>query len=259
MINEHDYTTLHIANPWTDAPVLYRKMTSSTQDDAKHLIAKGAPDGTVIMAGYQEKGRGRYADRQWLAEADKNLLCTLILSARSIPFPLMRLPLMIGCAVALLCEQHFGVNIGIQWPNDIVYDGKKCAGILCESEKGSVCVGLGINCNQDVFPTVLQDRATSLSRITGRSIDIYSFCEHLLFRIKEILHEKEWKPMLEKRLSFSGKQVRVTGKKGNGNGRRVIMTEGIVSGIDADGALLLLESPSSLPVRIISGEVTEII
>jgi BirA family biotin operon repressor/biotin-[acetyl-CoA-carboxylase] ligase len=260
MISNNTYTTVRITNPWGNAPVLYRKVTSSTQDDARKLAAGGTPHGTVIMAGYQKKGRGRYPERQWSAEPDKNLLCTIIFSVRCIPFPIMRLPLLIGLAIVLLCERHYGVNLRIKWPNDILYDGKKCAGILCEKEKENILAGVGINCNQAIFHPVLQDRATSLSRIIGRDINIYSFCEHLLFLIKDILDEKEWKPMLENRLSFSGRAVRVTRKQDEGEKKEKagVAAEGIVSGIDDDGALLILTKPSSQPVRIISGEVTDI-
>ncbi|MBN1695885.1 MAG: biotin--[acetyl-CoA-carboxylase] ligase, partial [Spirochaetales bacterium] len=233
-----------------------------TGEGRSRVTGESTSHGTVIVAGFQEEGRGRLPGRRWYAEPDHNLLCTIIFSVSLVPFPLMRLPLLIGGAVALLCERDYGVDTGIKWPNDILAGGKKIAGILCESEKGYIYAGIGINCNQERFGSLIDARSTSLRNITGRSIDVFSLCEALLFRIKAMLEEKEWKNAIERRLLFRGKQVRVVRHHTGGETSKnnVVCAEGIVNGIGDEGALLLSTGASGRngpPLRIISGELVE--
>ncbi len=104
------------ANPWS-APVLFVESTLSTMEDAQRLDEQGYPSGTVVVAGFQERGRGRLPERVWAAEPGKNLLFTLSLHL-SKGFPPQRLPLLAGLALAQAVEERFGLATLVKWPDD---------------------------------------------------------------------------------------------------------------------------------------------
>jgi BirA family transcriptional regulator, biotin operon repressor / biotin---[acetyl-CoA-carboxylase] ligase len=118
-------------------PRLHLRVTSSTNDRARELAARGAPHGTLVTAGEQVAGRGRQG-RTWSAPAGHALLASLVL--RGAP-PL--LPLAAAVAVAEVA----GDAARIKWPNDVLVAGRKVAGILAESrpQEGWVVLGIGLN------------------------------------------------------------------------------------------------------------------
>ena len=139
-------------------PRLHLRATDSTNLRARALALAGAPHGTLVTAGEQSAGRGRQG-RTWSAPAGQALLLSLVLRD---PPPL--LPLVAAVAVADVC----GAGARIKWPNDVLLDGRKVAGILVEGrpqERWAV-LGIGLNVAVDVaaLPDELRDRATSLGR-----------------------------------------------------------------------------------------------
>jgi BirA family biotin operon repressor/biotin-[acetyl-CoA-carboxylase] ligase len=118
-------------------PRLHLRTTDSTNDRARALAAAGAPHGTVVTAAEQTAGRGR-AGRKWSAPPGHALLMSLVL--RSWP---RLLPLAAAVAVAEVA----GPQARIKWPNDVLVDGRKVAGILVEGrpQEGWMVVGIGLN------------------------------------------------------------------------------------------------------------------
>jgi BirA family transcriptional regulator, biotin operon repressor / biotin---[acetyl-CoA-carboxylase] ligase len=139
-------------------PRLHVREIDSTNGRARALAVAGAPHGTVVTAGVQTAGRGRQG-RTWTAPPGTALLLSLVL--REID-PL--LPLRAGLAVADLA----GPGARVKWPNDVLVDGRKVAGILVESrpQEGWAVVGIGVNAAVDVaeLPPELRDRAGTLGR-----------------------------------------------------------------------------------------------
>ena len=127
----------------------------STQDMAHELIATGrGRDRTVILAMAQSAGRGRYR-RSWISHHG-NLYASFIYEN---PERDARLAYCVAVAVAETIAS-FGINPKIKWPNDILIDGKKAAGILIEYSGRFVIVGIGINVNSN--PTVAEYKTTKL-------------------------------------------------------------------------------------------------
>ena len=139
-------------------PRLHLRETGSTNDRARALAAGGAPHGTLVTARAQTAGRGRQG-RTWEAPPGQALLCSLLLRAYD---PL--LPLRGGLAVADLA----GAAARVKWPNDVLLDGRKLAGILVESRPhdGWAVLGIGINVAVDIagLPPEVQARAATLGR-----------------------------------------------------------------------------------------------
>jgi BirA family transcriptional regulator, biotin operon repressor / biotin---[acetyl-CoA-carboxylase] ligase len=145
------------AAPRLGRPRLHLRVTGSTNDRAAALAAAGAPHGTLVTAGEQRSGRGRQG-RVWVAPPGRALLASLVL--RGSNFAL--LPLAAGLAVA----QVAGDAAQIKWPNDVLVDGRKVAGVLAEGRphEGWAVLGIGVNVavGPDNLPLDLRDRAGTL-------------------------------------------------------------------------------------------------
>ena len=119
------------------SPRVHRRATGSTNDDARALARDGAPHGALVTAGEQTAGRGRRG-RSWSAVPGDALLMSIVL--RDVP---ELLTLRVAIAVARAC----GDDTQIKWPNDVLLDGRKVAGILCEGTAGQswAIAGIGVN------------------------------------------------------------------------------------------------------------------
>lgn len=139
-------------------PRLHLRETGSTNERARALARAGAPHGTLVTAGVQHAGRGRQG-RRWEAPAGSALLLSLVLRELD---PL--LPLRAGLAVAGVA----GPEARVKWPNDVLRDGHKLAGVLAETrpEEGWAVLGIGVNVALDPaeLPAELRERAGTLGR-----------------------------------------------------------------------------------------------
>ena len=157
-------------------PIHHYKSVESTQAIAKEMAGKGAPEGLVIVADEQTSGRGRQG-RQWSSLCEGNIYTSVLLRPEVPQNSVQLLSFAAGLAVQAMLRETFGVKASIKWPNDILVDGKKLCGILCESAGDServyhAIVGIGINVNQDTgaFPPDLQSIATSIRTLVGHTV-----------------------------------------------------------------------------------------
>jgi len=253
---------LPVENPWPGAPLYFKKKTGSTMEDARRLFLAGCPDGTVVLTAFQQRGRGRTAGRGWSAEEGKNLLFTVVLRAPGgvggigeVPLP-QRLPLIAGLALAVTVERLYGLPVQLKWPNDLLAQGKKLAGILCEAlaEGGSfgVLIGFGLNCNQLSFPEDLEQKAISLSRILDREVDLLVILKELLKVLRATLGDSEWKNKVKQRLYGLDREVflHTPGAAGTLGDRR-----GVIRGLNNDGSLLFQPAGSAEVISLYTGEI----
>lgn len=120
---------------------------TSTQDEAWHLVQQGMAEGTVVCAKTQSKGKGRY-DRIWTSP-EGNLYATIIVMPR---VPLEQCPqlgLVSAVALAETIAAYTADSVAVKWPNDVLIDGRKTAGILLESRSNAgrnvILIGVGVN------------------------------------------------------------------------------------------------------------------
>ncbi len=168
------------------------KEIDSTNDYAKRLL-KIFPieelDNTVICAQYQTNGRG-VGTNKWLSEKGQNLTFSLIHAPGYLLIDQsFYLSKVVSSAIVDFLGS-FGIKANIKWPNDILVDGKKCAGILIENSVSSVhkrikssVIGIGLNVNQTRFPEGLN--ATSMKLITGENYQIGYLLERVVDKIFE--------------------------------------------------------------------------
>ena len=168
---------------------MYIKTTHSTNSLIKEMLAKGEwPEGEeFVYAGYQTAGRGQTGNG-WESEADKNLLCSILLPAdKNLYF--------LNIAVSVAVIRLLGEPFTIKWPNDIYYRDKKISGILLEnaivgSEIKYSIAGIGLNVNQTKFISDAPN-PVSLKQITGKEYDIDRMMNDLLKAVREVLVEPE--------------------------------------------------------------------
>ena len=158
---------------------IFRKATTvSTNLDA----IEGEP-GDVFVADFQSAGRGRL-DHDWHSARGENLTFSVVLSCGGgSPAEVATLPLVVGLAVVKALSPFAALSL--KWPNDVLADGRKLAGILCERHGDNVIAGIGLNVNQTSFPPEIAERATSLALICGRRFER----EEILRSILESLQE----------------------------------------------------------------------
>lgn len=243
-------------HPAFNAPVYHVAHTSSTMDEAKSLAAKKAPDGTVVYADFQSSGRGRIEGRVWQAEDGKNLLCTVLLRRNVIPGFTLR----VGLAVALTFDYFLpsGKNTHIKWPNDILFEGKKLSGVLCENDGSVLYVGVGLNIGTNVFSPELSHSATSLSIIleaqTMSVPSIKTVLDVYLSNLNEVLEDIKWNDKVSKKLYRRGeKTVFMIGDPGKKE-----EISGFIEGIGKSGELLFIKEgskPDDVPLSLFSGEI----
>ncbi|HEK84797.1 MAG: biotin--[acetyl-CoA-carboxylase] ligase [Candidatus Saccharicenans sp.] len=148
---------------------------SSTMDFARQLARLNYPEGTAVIAKEQTAGRGTKG-RVWHSAPGKGLYVSFIL--RPIACSLSLLPLTVGLAAVKAVEEGSGIRGQLKWPNDLILEGKKLGGILCEGisegQKSQYAIaGIGINLNHSAkeFPPDISETATSLFLVTGKNYD----------------------------------------------------------------------------------------
>ncbi len=234
----------------------------STQDMARELARSGSPEGTVVRALHQSRGRGR-ENRHWFSPEDAGIWATCILrpdfSSDLIPL----ISIAIATAIVSALEEVTGREVLIKWPNDIYMGGKKLGGILCEAETDSalgisfVLVGFGINVldPRGGFPAKLSGIATSLEAETENRYDQEGLLSSMLelFDSRLACLSQEGPERLIEEASHSdflmGKYVFV--KSGN---REV---QGTAAGFGKRGGILI-ENESGERSELISGEITAV-
>ena len=162
-------------------PYAYFETTPSTQ----LLLEPEAPEGALVVADEQTAGRGRLG-RRWLAPAETSLLCSLQLTPSVSPERLPELTSVAARACAETIRSASGLEAELKFPNDVLVDGRKVAGILAEAREGRVVLGVGINVNvaRDDLPTEVDRPATSLLVETGRELDRAELLADLLARLE---------------------------------------------------------------------------
>ncbi|HSS81955.1 MAG TPA: biotin--[acetyl-CoA-carboxylase] ligase [Gaiellaceae bacterium] len=149
------------------------------------LLPPEAPEGALVTADEQTAGRGRLG-RRWLAPAGTSLLCSLQLRPA---VESERLPELTGVA-ALACLEAIAALTGLEpvlkFPNDVLVDERKVAGVLAEAREERVVLGIGVNVNvtAEELPQEVDRPATSLLVETGREVDRAELLADLLERLE---------------------------------------------------------------------------
>jgi BirA family biotin operon repressor/biotin-[acetyl-CoA-carboxylase] ligase len=236
----------------------YFNEISSTNTHARALAENGAGEGEIVIAEAQSAGRGRLG-RRWSSPPYANLYFSTVLRPNLAPAHVPQVTLMAAVALADTVAAFIPGLPTIKWPNDIMFDGKKLAGILtelsCDAERVNyVILGIGVNLNypREMMPDEIRQRATSVFELTQKTVSRESFLEGLIQALDRCYGELEVSGFAaiaarwEARFGLRGRRVRVESLD-----QAVI---GRAKGIDRDGALLLEDDRGALQ-RIVAGDV----
>ena len=235
---------------------LHREI-DSTNSRAVTLALEGAPEGTLVLAEHQTRGKGRQG-RRWLAPPGSSLLMSLILRPSIEPRQAQWATMVCSLAAVEAIAQVCGLTVGVKWPNDLVVSGKKLGGVLTElglrgERLDYVAVGLGLNVNLDLstLPEVMSPPTSLLSEL-GHPVSRLELLVALLERIETRYQAMSagWSPLSDwcEHLATLGQRVRVSSST-----EPVI--EGVAEGVDEDGALLV-RSPEGCLHIVHAGDVT---
>ncbi len=234
--------------------IIYYETITSTMDEAFRIAIGGAEEGCVICADSQTKGRGRMG-RRWTSPKDTGIYVSIILRPSVSLSAISWLTLLTAVAVSDSVKEVCNFYPMIKWPNDVLINDRKLAGILTELNAEAdrvrfVIIGVGININTPL--SFLPKNSTSLRHETGRRISRVEFLQVFLRRLEfwyDILKKGEvysiadaWK----QQSSTLGRRIRIV------NGGDVV--EGIAVDLDEYGGLLL-RSDSGVFVKKMSGDV----
>ena len=157
-------------------PYYYLERTDSTNRVARDLARQGAPEGTLVVAESQTRGKGRQG-RTWFSPRGENLYLSLLLRPKISLLEISHVTFLVSVALTQVIRDRLGLEALIKWPNDVYIKGKKVAGILVEMEsQGStpsflvVGVGLNVNTPPGGFPPEISTRATSLMMEKGERL-----------------------------------------------------------------------------------------
>ena len=251
--------TLPLKNPF-GAAVYHEESVSSTFAAAHLLAANNAAHGTVISADFQEAGRGRL-NRRWVTERGKNLMFTIILhyaGASSMPPALtLRTGLAVSLAIEDIAPALAGGSVRIKWPNDVMINGRKAAGILTEADGKTVFIGVGVNVAQEEFPAQYRSKAGSIIHSFPALTENARFdlLEKILSRLyaeieNPTAESQTWRERLLERLYKKGESV--TFAEGAADSEDLV--EGILSGLGPDGELLIIPKGEEKERSFITGE-----
>ncbi len=243
---------------WLGQPAIFSfDVVESTNTEANRLAQEGAPEGTLIVAEAQTKGRGRLG-RTWVSPPGSGLYLSIILRPAHPADWLPRLTLTAGVAVASAIRQT-GTTPQLKWPNDILIADRKVGGILTEAvfdrrriDFALLGIGINVNTEQEELPVSIRNLATSLRLGLGKTVSRLHLLQALLYQFEqwyESLNTGNFAAILETWSEFDTTLGRVV---------EVFLPEkkvvGVAEALQSDGTLLVRDKRDHLH-RIVAGDV----
>ncbi|MDD5190894.1 MAG: biotin--[acetyl-CoA-carboxylase] ligase [Dehalococcoidales bacterium] len=238
--------------------ILHYTEVTSTQDLAAALAREGAGEGIAIIAEEQTHGRGRKG-RQWVSPREGGIYISIVLRPDLKPFQTIQIPLVAGIALCRAIQMVTPALPRIKWPNDIVIDGKKVAGILTEISAevdavNYVVLGVGINVNTPapILEGISGGIAGSLAETAGKSLSRVRVVQHFINEFDRAYSTFLGDGFRALRQDWKNLNITVCSRVVISNGGEEIT--GTAVDIDEDG-FLLVEGENGLVARVVSGDV----
>ncbi len=237
--------------------IIYQESVESTMDIAFRLGMEGAKEGTLICAETQTKGRGRMG-RSWSSPKEKGIYFSLILRPKASPTDTAKLTLLTAVALCEAVTKETGLKPVIKWPNDVLINNRKLAGILTELSAEMdrvrfVIIGIGVNANTPL--NLLPANATSIKNELGQPVSRIKLLQEILGSLEnwyEIFKVEGFNPVVKKWKQLSvtlGKRVRVVDSGGT--------IEGVAMDLDQYGGLIIRDD-SGMKIIKMAGDVVQV-
>jgi BirA family biotin operon repressor/biotin-[acetyl-CoA-carboxylase] ligase len=223
---------------WQNKFFTYERL-KSTQEKVRDLLKDGMSPGYIVCADEQYGGEGRFK-RKWAAERGKSLTFSCIVKRISIP------SLRAALSIVETIREVTPLLPSIRWPNDVIIKGRKVAGVLTESERKFMIIGIGVNLNETIFPSEISATATSIKLELGHPVSREGFLSILLKIFEKNMEREDIIQRVKENLSFINTKVRVERLDGT--------IEGDFMDIGEDGNLIIRETQGMIR-EITSSEV----
>jgi BirA family biotin operon repressor/biotin-[acetyl-CoA-carboxylase] ligase len=223
--------------------------------EAAELAARGEPHGTVVVAEIQTAGIGRHG-HSWHSESAGGLYLSIILRLPLAPGALPVLTMALGLAAQSAVDDIAGVACDLRWPNDLLLNERKLAGIMVQAAEapgttGVLIAGIGVNVNQTDFPPEIRSIATSLRLETGREYLKEAVLERIVaesLRYARLLVDRGKRPIFEQ---FEARSSYVRGKSVEIDAPDRIIS-GFTAGLD-DNGFLRVQTPTGIETIVAGG------
>jgi BirA family transcriptional regulator, biotin operon repressor / biotin---[acetyl-CoA-carboxylase] ligase len=222
--------------------------TDSTNDIAWGYSGSPANSGLVVLAESQRSGRGRFAGRKWYDQKGCSILMSVLLRSSVVGPDVLSIAAAIAVAESIREVCHLAVTI--KWPNDIIFCGRKLAGLMVEARNNAgqewYVLGLGVNCQQKPsdFALEIADRASSISSETGLEVDRDWLVINILDKLDGLLVNGDDKAGLSAR--WSNLSSTVSGS--------IILAE---NGVRYEGEVVQVEPFQGLTIKLADGSLRD--
>jgi len=245
---------------FSEGTYVYKDVVASTNDEIRALAENGAAEGSIVLAEVQEQGRGRRG-RSWFGRAGDSLQFSVLLRPPLRPQEATLIPLLAATSVYRALKGLGIEGVGIKWPNDVLIDGRKLCGVLCEMsvdmegiQFAMLGIGLNVNTPGEQFPKEIRAIAASLASETGHPWPRGEVLQAVLFALEEQL-EFAWAGNSEKVLSGWREGAVTLGKKIEVQMPNATVLKGIAEDVNSQGALMLRDATGTVQA-LHSGEVS---
>ena len=242
--------------PYVGRMLLRFEKVTSTMDVAKNLVNKFFPEGTVVIANVQTKGRGR-RNRSWCSPRG-GLWCSIILGEKALYGIQPQCLLLIAALSIVETLKKYGVTANVKWPNDVYVNDKKIAGILAETiitknKIKNMILGIGVNLNNELTCKEAKGKSISLSQLTGKKVNIENFLKEMLEKINTNLEKakKETFSIINEINSvfyLKNKKIRITQNKKTIEGRCKGITSQCELIIETEKGTKNVETPTTVEI-----------
>ena len=174
---ESKYFTPNLTTKIIGQNLKYFKTTQSTNQEAWALNKNNIENGTVLFTKNQTNGKGRRGN-EWFSKNNKSLTFSILLHKDINEL----LPLISGISVITAIKKYTDVKCQLKWPNDIIYNNNKIAGILIEKKNNTSVIGIGVNVNEnknDLNPNIIKD-SISLALISGQTFILETLLAYII-------------------------------------------------------------------------------
>ena len=249
IIDERVRADLAVSTRFRDIRLL--EVTDSTNRVVSELAEGGASEGIVVAADHQTSGRGRL-DRTWEEEPGAGLLVSILLQPVGLDLERWHLvTAAVGLAAKDACATVAGVGAELKWPNDLLWEGRKLAGVLAETTAGGLVVGMGLNVHS------APEGASYLDRAAGRRVSRGTLLPAWLRHLDGLLDRwDEVSRRYREECATVGRRVVV-----EQHGR---VLSGMAEAVDVDGRLVIRPDPGggaqapAEPVTVSAGDVVHV-
>jgi BirA family biotin operon repressor/biotin-[acetyl-CoA-carboxylase] ligase len=249
--------------------IRYFDSVGSTNDEAAHWAARGAPDFALVVADEQTAGRGR-AGRRWYTPRGSGLAFSIVVHpSLEDSGSVSRMTALGALAVCDALKNPYHLPAKIKWPNDVLVEGNKVAGVLAETQwigeqLGTLILGIGINVapasieDALVHEPVLHFPSTCIESVLGHSLDRIELLYNVLagiLRWRSRLNAPDFLQAWEANLAYRNEWVQVIPTANTGE---FLQIDGKAPSPDQDGRVIGLSNDGSLKLRTRTGEIVNL-